>query len=403
MKDKRHKASKLAQLKRREVALIVETSVAYGQRILRGISRYVRTHEDWSTFLEERELRAPLPEWLDHWRGNGVICRSITPEWAKIFRHRRLPVVDLNDQYLDLGLPRVASDMSQIGRMGAQHLRERGFRHLAFCGFSDETWSQQRRDAFVKAAGGLMLTGGVYESSRLGLRTHPWHEERSGIAEWIATLPRPIGIMTCNDVRGRHVLDACSHVKAQVPDEIAVVGVDDAEIFCDLCNPPLSSVVPNAERIGYEAAQLLNHLMSGGKPPEQPLLIEPLGVVTRQSSDVLAIEDALVVRAVRFIRERACQNISVEDVLDHANCSRSVLERRFRSHLGRSPQAEIRAVQMRRVRQLLTETDWTLPRIAEATGFEHSEYMSVIFKRETGCSPGQFRRDRMAGIRGDHS
>lgn len=378
--------------RRPNVALIVETSVVYGRQILRGISRYLRTHAAWSVFLDEHELRMPPPAWLSQWHGDGVICRSTTPEWAEIFQRRRLPVVDLNDMYLDLGLPRVGSDMVAIGRLGAEHLRERGFRHLAFCGFSGETWSQQRREGFLEAAQGLVRKSDIYESPWAGLREHPWQEERNRIAQWLRALPRPAGIMACNDVRGQHVLDACRHVGAPVPDEIAVVGVDNAQTFCELCNPPLSSVVPDAERIGFEAAALLDRLMSGRRSFRPNLRVAPLGVVTRQSSDVFAVDDALIARAVRFIREHACQGIQVADVMDAVRCSRSVLERRFRKHLGRSPQREIREVQLRRARQLLTDTDWTLPRIAEATGIEHPEYLSVLFKREIGQTPGQFRQ-----------
>jgi LacI family transcriptional regulator len=378
--------------RRPEVALIVETSVIYGRQILMGICRYLRAHGSWSAFLDERELRTPPPAWLSHWRGDGVICRSTNAEWARVFRRRKLPVVDLNDLYLDLGLPRIGSDMHAIGRLGAEHLRERGFRHLAFCGFSGEAWSEQRRDGFAAALRDLPEPVGVYESPWAGLRKHPWQEERNRIARWLRALPRPLAIMACNDVRGQHVLDACKHLGARVPDEIAVVGVDNAQTFCELCDPPLSSVMPNAERIGFEAAQLLDRLMAGAKAPAENLLIEPLEVVTRQSSDVFAVEDPLVSRAARFIRDHACRGIKVSDVLSEVNCSRSVLERRFREQIGRSPQAAIREVQLRRIRQLLAETDWKLPRIAEAAGIDNPEYLSVVFKRETGRTPNQFRQ-----------
>jgi LacI family transcriptional regulator len=381
-------------IRRRNVALIVETSVAYGRQILRGIARYLKMHGAWSVFLDERELRVPPPDWLSHWHGDGVICRSTNQEWARIFRRRQLPVVDLNDLYLDLGLPHVGSDMQAIGRLGAEHLRERGFRHLAYCGFSGEDWSAQRREGFVAAAQGVVGAGSIYESPWAGLREHSWQKERNQIARWLQMLPRPVGIMACNDVRGQHVLDACGHLGAHVPDEIAVVGVDNAETYCELCNPPLSSVVPDAERIGFEAAAWLDQLMDGKSVSQQNRLVAPLGVVTRQSSDVFAVEDPLIVRAVRFIREHACQGARVEDVLQEVKCSRSVLERRFREHLGRSPQAELRAVLLRRVQELLLETDWTLPRIAEACAIEHPEYLSVIFKRETGQTPGDFRQAR---------
>lgn len=387
------------KLRRRNVALIVETSVVYGRQILHGIARYLRAHAGWSVFLDERELRMPPPDWLSRWRGDGVICRSTTPEWARIFRRRRLPVVDLNDLHPDLGLPRVASDMRAIGRLGADHLRERGFQHLAFCGFSGEAWSNLRREGFLEAAPEARQTARVYESPWAGLRERPWEEERDQVARWLQGLPRPVGIMACNDARGQHVLDACRQLGAHVPDEVAVVGVDNAETFCELCNPSLSSVVPNAEGIGFEAAALLDRLMEGAAAPAESSLLPPLGVVTRQSSDVFAVDDPLVARAVRFIREHACQGIKVAHVLAEVRCSRSVLERRFREHLGHSPQAELRAIQLRRAKELLRETDWTLPQIAEASGITHPEYLSVLFKRETGLTPGEYRQGPKPPIR----
>jgi LacI family transcriptional regulator len=205
-------------------------------------------------------------------------------------------------------------------------------------------------------------------------------------------MPRPAGVMACNDMRGQHVLDACQRVRLGVPEQVAVIGVDDDVLLCELCDPPLSSVVPNAERIGYEAAALLDRLMAGEKPPREEWRIEPLGVTTRQSSDVLAIDDPNVASAVRYIREHACRGATVPDVLQHVPLSRTILERRFRKYLGRSPQAEIRAVQLKRVQQLLAETDLRLERIAELAGFEHPEYMSVVFKRQTGQTPGEYRR-----------
>ncbi|HZK82552.1 MAG TPA: helix-turn-helix domain-containing protein, partial [Humisphaera sp.] len=188
-----------------------------------------------------------------------------------------------------------------------------------------------------------------------------------------------------------HVLDACQRVDLSVPEEAAVIGVDDDAVLCNLCHPPLSSVVPNAERVGYEAAGLLDRMMNGHKPPSEPMLIPPLGVTTRQSSDVLAIDDRTVAAALRFIRERACGGCSMKDLLRHVPMSRSLLERRFRDYLGRSPQAEIRAVQLKRVRQLLAESDLSLDQIAPLAGYSHPEYMSVVFKRETGQTPGQYR------------
>src|SRR6185437_15012889 len=196
---------------------------------------------------------------------------------------------------------------------------------------------------------------------------------------------------------GQHVLDACQRVNLSVPEEVAVIGADNDMLLCELCDPPLSSVVPNPERIGYEAAALLDRLMRGEKPPSMHLWIEPLGVTTRQSTDVLAIDDPHIAVAVRYIRENACAGATVPDLLQQVPLSRTLLERQFRKYLGRSPQAEIRAVQLKRVKQLLAETDLSLERIAELAGYEHPEYMSVVFKRETGQTPGHYRRHVQSG------
>ncbi len=377
--------------RRPHVALIVETSVTYGRQILRGISSYLRSHGQWSVFLEQRELGAAPPKWLWNWRGNGIICRPTTPRLAKRFLAMGLPVVDLNDLHPDLGLPRIHSDDRAIGKAGADHLLERGFRNFAFCGFRGERWAALRREGYSDALNTSGFRCAVYESHWRGRRAPTWDEDQHRIALWLKSLPRPLGIMTCNDLRGQHVLDGCRRLRLAVPEEAAVVGVDNEDPLCELCDPPLSSVVPDAQRIGYEAAELLERLMRRPASRVTGRAIGPIGVVTRQSSDLLAIPDADIAAAVRFIREHACEGVTVAEVLRSVPLSRSLLERRFRKHIGRSPQMEIRSVQLKRARQLLAETDLPLKKIAALTGFKHPEYFSVVFKRQTGPTPGQYR------------
>jgi LacI family transcriptional regulator len=374
------------------VALMVETSLVYGRNLLRGIIRYIRSHEPWSVFFDLRELAAEAPAWIKDWRGDGIIARTISPDLAATLRRKRIPVVNLNDIHQDLRLPLIESDHEAIGQMAAGHLLERGFRHFAFCGFTGHIWSRKRREGFKAALANAGLPCALFESPWGGRRSYPWEEDQRQIGNWLLSLPTPTGVLACNDLRGQHVLDACQRVSLSVPEQVAVIGVDDDELVCELCVPPLSSVVPSAERIGYEAAALLDRLMAGERPPASDMLVPPLGVTIRQSTDVLAIDDPHVAAAVRYIREHACEGATVRDVLKHVPLARTILERRFRKYLGRSPQAEIRAVQLKRVQQLLAETDLRLERIAELAGYEHPEYLSVVFKRETGQTPGQYRR-----------
>jgi LacI family transcriptional regulator len=380
--------------RRPHVALIIDTLGVYGRRILRGINHYLFSHLPWSIYLDPyHRLKDSPPRWLTGWHGDGIICRSITPGSVERLRKLKIPIVNLNDSFTDLDLPTIRSDDHAIGRLAADHLLERGFRCFAFCGFAASAWSRRRQEGFAAALQQRGEWCGAYESPwGGGSRYCPGEQEYEKISRWLASLPQPLGVLACNDERGHHVLDACQRIGATVPDEVAVLGVDDDDLLCSLCRPPLSSVVPNPERIGYEAAALLDRLMAGAKPPRQEILIEPLGVTSRQSTDVLALGDPDLAAAVRCIREHACEGITVSELLKHVPLSRSILERRFRQYLGHSPQAEIWAVQLKRVKQLLAETDLSLEQIATLTGYKHPEYMNVVFKRLTGQTPGRYRR-----------
>ena len=229
----------------------------------------------------------------------------------------------------------------------------------------------------------------VYQPSRDRSRIDGRQTE--DIARWVRKLPKPIGIMATYDYRAQQLLDGCRRHGIEVPDQVAVIGVDNDELLCELAHPPLTSIIPNTHRTGYEAAALLDGLMSGAPAPSLTHLIPPLGVATRQSTDVLAIEDPHVARAMRHIRDHACEGIDVADVLHAVPQARRLLERRFKKILGRTPHEEILRVQLDRVKTLLSQTDLSLADIAERTGFEHVEYLSVVFKKKVGVPPSQYR------------
>lgn len=369
--------------------MLIETSNAYGRGLLQGIIHYVREHQPWSFHLMEQGRGDDPPAWLKDWTGDGIIARVETAKIAQAVTRTGLPAVDVSAARLAAALPWVETDDAQIAHAAAEHLLERGFKHFGFCGdsrFNWSLWREQRFAARVREAGHdcdvHSVRGGQGDLAG---------ESRALIA-WLRRLPKPVGIMACYDIRGQEVLDACRQVGLAVPDEVAVIGVDNDELLCELAAPPLSSVIPNPRRAGYEAAALLDRLMDGAKLPAVPHLIAPLGVAARQSTDVLAIDDREVVRAVQFIRTHACERINVADVLKAVGVSRRVLEQRFRKLLGRSPHEEILHLKLGRVQQLLSETDLPLYVIAERAGFEHVEYLSVAFKRELGLTPRAFRQ-----------
>lgn len=391
----------------RRVMLMIETSLGFGRDVLTGVSRYLVQNGPWSVHLGVRELIIEPPEWLRGWPGDGIISRSTTPELARWFQDTNLPVVDMTDIYGEGDLPTIWNDHQMVGEFGAAHLLERGFKNFAFAGFARHCWSTLRMAGFrklVEASGG---TFAQYDSDWSPAVS--WDEKQSAIGAWLKTLPLPVGVMACNDVRGLDVLDAARRVGLAVPEQVAVLGVDDDEVLCNMCEPPLSSVQVNGVRAGYEAAKTLDILMDArdrGEAVDAAGLhkrVPPIGVVTRDSTDTLAIEDAEVAAAVEMIRHRACDGLTVTEVLESTSMSRSIMERRFRKYVGRSPQAEIRHAKLKRVRQLLTETPMSLEQIAARTGFEHTEYLSVMFKREIGMTPGQFRSQTRSGGREDEA
>jgi LacI family transcriptional regulator len=375
--------------RRREVALLIESSNAYARGLLQGIVHYVKEHQAWILHFQEQARGEDPPEWLQSWKGDGIIARIETPRIAQAVTKTGLPCIDLSAARLLPDLPWVETDDTEIAKLAVHHLMERGFRHFAFCGDARFNWSRWRGEMFRQELEKKGLHCIFYEPSVLPEGSAAQVED---LARWLSTLPRPIGLMACYDIRGRQVLEACRIAGISVPDDVAVVGVDNDELLCELCIPPLTSVIPNPLRTGYEAAALLDRLMAGRKVAASGHRVPPLGVAARQSSDVLAIDDRAIARATHFIRENACAGINVNDVLRVVPLSRRALEHRFKRLLGHTPHERILQVRLERVKQLLTETDQPLHVIAERTGFEHVEYLSVVFKREMKMRPTQYRR-----------
>jgi LacI family transcriptional regulator len=375
--------------RRRQVALLIETSNAYARGLLQGVVHYIREHQPWSFHLMEQGRGDDPPAWLKGWKGDGIIARIETPQIAAAVVRTGWPAVDLSAARLVPALPWVETDDEQIAKLAAEHLLERGFRHFAYCGEARFNWSVWREEHFARRVRAAGHDCRVFRPKAGGGAA----EQIAEIGRWLQTLPKPVGIMACYDIRGQQVLDACRNAGFAVPDEVAVIGVDNDELLCELASPPLSSVIPNAHRTGYAAAARLDRLMSGKKVTPMAELIPPLGVASRQSTDALALDDREIVQAVRMIREHACEGINVADVLRAVPLSRRVLEQRFQKLLGRTPREEILQVRLGRVKQLLGETDLALYQIAERTGFEHVEYLSVVFKREMGLTPSAWRAE----------
>jgi LacI family transcriptional regulator len=277
-----------------------------------------------------------------------------------------------------------------VAKLAADHLVERSFKRFGFVGFAGPIWSRQRQDAFVDQVKERGYECIVYDAPTRS-RDAEWSREQVTLSEWLRSLPKPIGVMCCNDDRGRQVLEAARAGGVVVPEEVAVIGVDNDDLLCDLCDPPLSSVALNASRGGYEAAKLLDGLMSGRFKKPRTIMVEPTWVATRRSTDVLAIEDREVSQALRFIHDHVGRGVSVNELMQEQTISRRALEIRFRKAVGRSIHEEILHARVERAKRLLAETDWSNDRIAEMAGFASGSYMGQALRKALNMTPAQYR------------
>jgi LacI family transcriptional regulator len=377
------------------VAVVIEASNAYARGLLTGIHRHVREHEPWTVFLPEHGRGSPPLEALAKWVGDGVIARIETKSTAKALEKLRrklgIPIIDVSAARLVADLPYVETDDAMIATVAADHFFERDFRHFAFLGDDRFRWSDNRCRAFGEVVTAKGHDVAVFSHRRR--KTAPADDDEA-VEAWLARLPKPVALLACYDIRGRQAIDACRRAGIAVPDEVAVLGVDDDEVLCGLASPPLSSVMPDAIGAGRLAAELLDQLMRGGQLKRSEWLLPPLGIITRQSTDVLAIDDPLVVAAIRQIRDHACDGMKVTDVARALKTTRRVLENRFTKRVGHTPHEEIARVQFRRVEHLLLETELSLAAIAARAGFKHTEYMTVAFTKRHGMPPSRWRQER---------
>jgi len=383
-----------------KVILLIETSRACGRGMLLGISKYSHLYGPWTfyripLFYRELHRKKETISDLKDWGSDGIIMGD-TFYPTKVQKGREiikmgLPIIAIANEPEIPGVVNVIANNDKIGQMAAEHLLERGFRHLAYCGFDDIFWSVERSESFASRIAKTGFKTHFYKQAKFRGK-HLWKNEQLLMADWLKALPKPVGLMACNDDRGQQVIDACKLAGLKIPDEVAIIAVDNDELVCGLTDPPLSSINLNFERAGYESAELLDKLMAGEKMENQSIIVQATHIVTRQSTDILAIEDRDVAEAVRFIRKHAKEPVQVGDVLNVVMVSRRSLERRFRRVLGRSVHDEIRRVRIEQVARMLMETNLSISQIALDLGYPGVDHIARNFRREKAMSPLTYRK-----------
>jgi len=372
----------------RKVAIIVERYNRFGSEILSAIGKYVYDHPHWVTDHLDFVMETLPPPWLESWRGDGIIVRDKMGECFPYAVKTGAKVVDLSI-YRFPGRPTVNMDEFQNVKLCIDCFRERFLSNFAFVGISGLYFSEVRAKVFRQLAGPSQF---LFEFHSGGLVTKASRSETRRLKDWLASLPRPVGVIGVYDPIGLQILEICEELQIRVPEEISVVGINNDEAFCRLAKPPLSSVTLDGFRIGYEACKLLESLMNGEPAPEKPLEIPPLDLAVRRSTDTIALEDPQLVRAVRFLRQNAALNIGVKEIADYAGMHRRTLERRFAELLHCTPLEELQRVRLQIACNLLKHSELSVKQAAQKAGFESIPNFYALFQREKGMTPGEFRK-----------
>jgi LacI family transcriptional regulator len=377
------------------VVLLFEKSREFGRGLLRGVVDYSRIRGPWTFlmyppyYLESQDSKK-IFAWLKKSNPDGIILRSLGGISIRAMEELNAQVIvhDVDEEVP--GVPNIVTEELAIGRMAAEHLLERGFSHFAFCGV-DQMWSRQRCKSFCATVGEAGFDTHVYEQPKRKA-DRSFEKERYFITKWIRFLPKPIGLMACNDDRGQYLLELCKAEGIVVPNQMAVIGADNDELICDMSDPPLTSIALNTKKAGYAAAELLDRMMTGHKPDIDRVLVPPTHIVTRQSTNVLAIRDEAVARAVAFILTHANNPIQVSDVAEAAAVSRRTLQKQFRQLLRTSVHRYISRARVERISTMLLESDTPTYRIAQVLGYPNAGSLSRAFHKEKGISPIAFRK-----------
>lgn len=354
----------------------------YTRGVLAGIASFIRSYRFWRVDLIQRNWGGVMDDPSGY---AGIIVHSASPDMEQRLAALSIPVINISSGPEPPLVPHVCSDNKAIGRMGAEHFLELGHRNFGFFVYQDRFYCRQRRRAFERTVREAGFSVSVCDVTGA-------EADADNLDAWLPELPKPAAVMGMTDGAAREVARACVELGILVPEEVSILGVDNEPILCDFSPVPLSSIDQDTRELGYEAAGLLSRMMRGRKVRSGRRTIPPRCVVVRRSSDMLAIDDPLVVQAVAYIREHASDGVSVEQVADYLGTSRRWLDDRFRASLNRTAAAEIKRVRVERVKALLAESELELSRIAELTAFGNSKVLVTVFRRLTGMTPGSYRK-----------
>lgn len=374
----------MARIQRVRIALAIPYS---GREFYEAIIRYALGCPGWDLYV--------VPNWnhdlgeFPEWDGAGGIFMTDDPEVCEKLARTNKVIANIASVEDDAILPAVMPDDEAVGEIAARYYIERGHRTLAYVGETDSPYARRRLRGFLRAAEAAGAAPPVIAPPN----PMSTFEEAQAMAEWLANLPKPLAVFAPTDGTARALLRVCRNRNVNVPEEIALLGVDDEWVICNTAPVPLSSIDRNAPAIGHAAAELLDRLLNGAEPPRRPILIPPVGVVERQSTQTMSVTNPDVARAMRVIRETfADPDLTIERIAQSCGVSARSLQMLFRDYLGCSPREHLIDVRIDRAKQLLAQTDMPLHKIAQVIGLGSDAYLCRLFKKVTGQTPNAYRK-----------
>ena len=379
------------------IALLFNANKVFDREVIVGVADYLSgTRVQWDLFLEE-DFRLRLSG-IDKWQGDGIIADFDDPVVAAALATTRVPLVAVGGSYehpadYPASVPYVATDNFKVIKLAYEHLIESGLRHFALFSLPEareNRWAQEREKAFAALMQHDHAKVEIFRGQ--STRAPTWNQAVREQITWLHGLPKPVGIIGVTDARARQLLQACALAGIAVPEQVAVVGVDNDPLARVLARIPMTSVIQGAQEIGRTAAHLLDRILHGVPLAHTRILVPPAGINVQASSQHAPATHPHVMRARHYIRQYACQGIKTDQVADYVGISRSSLESHFRQQVGYSVHDEILRVRLDAATAMLAQDDCNLADVAHKCGFTSSQYMHMVFKRELGCSPRGYQQ-----------
>ena len=384
-----------------KIILLLDFAEEYSKSLLKGISKYSTEHGPWSycrmpLYYRETIGIKGILEWAKDWGADGIIGQLYNEIDLDLLVDSKIPVVaqDFKERFTEI--PNITGAYHEAGEMGASYFLKKGFKNFAFYGFNDIVWSRERAEGFEKKINAMGYKVNYFEH-RKSRSTDLWYYKSNSLSKWLLSLPKPIALMTCDDNQGLHITEACKQNKIRIPEEVAVLGVDNDEMLCELSDPPLSSIGLDIEKGGYDTAKLMEQMIQTSASNFYDIRVKPTQVITRQSTDIYATNDDHIASSLKYIHKNIEKNLQVEEVVKQVPLSRRSLEKRFLQITGYPIYKYIFNLRIEKFTQKLLETDQTVFEIAMDLGLNDSKNIAKQFKQVKGCNPIEYRKRYLAG------